>query len=141
MAIIGFTIVYGLYVNETALGFDRAGGNRQVWLSTCDTVDAPWTAVSSASWFALADTSFSHLGQVTLTAAPMLAVSPNPASASVTLSGLTPGLRVKVYDATGREWLSVESYGTTATLDISRWPRGVYVVESTGCRRSKLVIE
>lgn len=287
-AIIGIQPEYGLYVNETALSFNRAGGSRQVWLSTCDTIDAPWTAVSSASWLALADTSFSRLGQVTLTAeentsgtertatvtfrqagreavlsvtqaafseddyctltvhtectrtgtswangahisfespsglvygtvthatterhatstvrvapgplvvryhrggaadryynywvlspqgdtlvavsnayynggdvsvenpcggvgieeaetaAPMLSVSPNPASASVTLSGLTPGHRVKVYDATGREWLSVESHGTATTLDVSHWLRGVYVVESTGCRRSKLVIE
>jgi hypothetical protein len=54
---------------------------------------------------------------------------------------LTPGQRVKVYDATGREWQTVECHGTATTLDVSRWPRGVYVVESTGCGRSKLVIE
>ena len=103
LAIIGFTIVYGLYVNETALGFDRAGGNRQVWLSTCDTL----VAVSNAYYNGGDVTVGNPCGGVgieeTETVAPMLFVSPNPATARVALGGLTPGQRVRVYDIKGRE--------------------------------------
>ena len=141
MAIIGFTIVYGLYVNETALGFDRAGGNRQVWLSTCDTLVAVSNAYYNGGDVTVGNPCEGVGIEETETVAPMLSVSPNPASARVALGGLTPGQRVRVYDIKGHEWLSVESYGTTATLDISRWSRGVYVIESASSGRCKLIVE
>lgn len=57
---------YGIYLSDPTLAFDRTGGTQQLWLSLCDTVDAPWSARSSADWITLADTSFSRLGELSV---------------------------------------------------------------------------
>lgn len=69
-AILGAHPEYGFYTAEETVSFDRNGGVKQVWLSTCDTVNIPWTMTQSADWFTVSGTDFDHLGQITLTAAP-----------------------------------------------------------------------
>lgn len=65
--VIGIQPEYGLYLSDSALNFDRNGGTQQVWLTTCDTIDVPWSASCTASWVTLSDTAFQHLGQVSVT--------------------------------------------------------------------------
>lgn len=66
--VMGIHPEYGLYLSDPLLSIDRLGGSGQVWLATCDTTDAPWTATTSADWITLSDTSFQRLGQVSVTA-------------------------------------------------------------------------
>ena len=65
-AILGLHPEYGLYLNEETVSFTRNAAQRQVWFSTSDTVDAPWTAVVSDNWIQIGNTDFDHLGQVTV---------------------------------------------------------------------------
>ena len=65
-AILGLHPEYGLYLNEETVSFTRNAAQRQVWFSTSDTVDAPWTAVVSDNWIQISNTDFDHLGQVTV---------------------------------------------------------------------------
>ena len=65
-AILGLHPEYGLYLNEETVSFTRNAAQRQVWFSTSDTVDAPWTAVVSDNWIQIGNTEFNHLGQVTV---------------------------------------------------------------------------
>lgn len=58
-------ISYGL-LSADQLGYTRQGGRQQVWLSTCDTLDIPWTATAGADWITLSDTDFDRLGQVSI---------------------------------------------------------------------------
>ena len=67
-AILGIHPEYGVYTSAETVSFTRLGGQQQVWLSTCDTLDAPWTATESADWFTVSGTGFDHLGEVTVTA-------------------------------------------------------------------------
>lgn len=65
-AILGLHPEYGLYLSEETVSFTRIAAQRQVWFSTSDTVDAPWSAVVSANWIQIDNTDFNHLGQVTV---------------------------------------------------------------------------
>lgn len=62
--VMGIHPDYGIYLSDETLTYDRNGGSRPLWLATCDTSDAPWTASCSASWLHLTDTAFQHLGQL-----------------------------------------------------------------------------
>lgn len=64
--VMGIHPDYGIYLSDASTSFDRTGGTNTVWLATCDTSLAPWSATCSASWLHLADTSFQHLGQVSI---------------------------------------------------------------------------
>lgn len=55
-----------------------------------------------------------------------LMLSPNPATASVTVSGTTPGEEVKIYDLQGRLMLSRQAAATCITLDLTSLPAGIY---------------
>ena len=65
-AILGLHPEYGLYLNEETVSFTRNAAQRQIWFSTSDTVDAPWTAAVSDNWIQISNTDFDHLGQVTV---------------------------------------------------------------------------
>lgn len=65
-AILGVHPGYGLLLSADQLGYTRQGGRQQVWLSTCDTLDIPWTATAGADWITLSDTDFDRLGQVSI---------------------------------------------------------------------------
>ena len=65
-AILGLHPEYGLYLSEETVSFTRNADQRQVWFSTSDTLDAPWTAVVSDNWIEISNTDFNHLGQVTV---------------------------------------------------------------------------
>lgn len=60
---------YGIYASNETVSFTREGGQVQLWVSTCDTVDSPWTATASDNWISVAGTGFDHLGQITISAA------------------------------------------------------------------------
>ena len=66
VAILGLHPEYGLYLSEETVCFTRVAAQRQVWFSTSDTVNAPWTAIPSDDWIHVDNTDFSHLGQVTI---------------------------------------------------------------------------
>lgn len=66
VAILGLHPEYGLYLSEETVSFTRIAAQRQVWFSTSDTVDAPWSAVVSDNWIQIDNTDFNHLGQVTV---------------------------------------------------------------------------
>lgn len=63
-----------------------------------------------------------------------LAVYPNPANGSVTLSvkGNTGKMQVAVFDLSGRELLTDNFTGETSILDISALPSGTYLIRLTG---------
>ncbi len=66
VAILGLHPEYGLYLSEETVCFTRVAAQRQVWFSTSDTVNAPWTAIPSDDWIHVDNTDSSHLGQVTI---------------------------------------------------------------------------
>lgn len=68
-AILGVHPKYGIYASNETVSFTREGGQVQLWVSTCDTVDSPWTATASDNWISVAGTGFDHLGQITISAA------------------------------------------------------------------------
>ena len=67
-AILGIHPEYGVYASAETVSFSRQGGQKQVWLSTCDTSNAPLTTTGVADWFTLSGTDVNHLGQLTITA-------------------------------------------------------------------------
>ncbi len=67
-AILGIHPEYGVYTSVETVSFSRHGGQKQVWLSTCDTSDATLTTTGGADWFTVNGTDVSHLGQLTITA-------------------------------------------------------------------------
>ena len=73
------------------------------------------------------------------TEAPELLVYPNPASATVTVSGVHDD--IQILDVTGRFIQTVKYSGNpTVTFDISRLPDGLYFLR-TGIHHSSLVIK
>lgn len=77
-----------------------------------------------------------------------LTVGPNPATSQATLTLHAPGpVRVLVVDALGREvavvWDGDAPPGATVTLDVSRWPAGVYAVRAVsaaGVHGARLIV-
>ena len=58
---------------------------------------------------------------------PITQIYPNPATESITLSGIEPGTEVNIYDMTGRRVMNFKaSEGTT--IDISHLASGTYMV-------------
>ena len=74
-------------------------------------------------------------------AAAALALYPNPAHDAVRVQGGKASAPVHVLDAVGRTVLTSATDATgTATLDVARLPKGVYVVR-TDARAARLVVE
>jgi len=65
-AILGVHPEYGLYLNTDVASFTRSAAEQQIWFCASDTIDGPWTAMASDGWIQVSDTSFTHLGQVTV---------------------------------------------------------------------------
>lgn len=68
-AILGVHPAYGIYASSETVSFTREGGAEQVWVSTSDTIDAPWTATASDNWITVGNSGFEHLGQITISVA------------------------------------------------------------------------
>ena len=62
---------------------------------------------------------------------------PNPANSQVTVSGNAPLYSITIYDIVGRIRLAQNVSGTSATIDISNLPSGLYVV-GTGSSNKRL---
>ena len=61
-----------------------------------------------------------------------ISLYPNPATTSVTLSGLKPGAGVTIVDIHGREVAKFEIRNSKLEIDVSTLPRGTYFVRTTG---------
>jgi hypothetical protein len=87
-------------------------------------------------------TAYSPVRTVALTATSELALFPNPAHTSTTLTGAAPSGTVQVIDAVGRVVLSLQADATgTATLALPvGLPSGVYIVR-TGSRAVRLTVD
>lgn len=59
---------------------------------------------------------------------PAVSVYPNPADVEVMVSGVEPGRRLTVHDATGRIVRSIRSTGQQAVIDIRELRTGMYTV-------------
>jgi dienelactone hydrolase len=70
-------------------------------------------------------------------AAPSFEVHPVPASQQVVVSGLVPGSRIRIHDASGRELPGSTATGSTLVLDVAAYPAGIYrlAVEAEGIRQ------
>ena len=66
---------------------------------------------------------------------------PNPANDVVTLSGIELGDRIEVYSVSGKRMLEVNATQAQETLDLSRLPRGLYIVSILGKESIKVVLE
>ncbi|MFI5185135.1 MAG: T9SS type A sorting domain-containing protein [Chitinophagales bacterium] len=56
-------------------------------------------------------------------------VYPNPVTDVLTLSGIQPGGRIKVLNGLGREVMQKLSMGESTTVDISKFPAGLYYIQ------------
>jgi hypothetical protein len=56
---------------------------------------------------------------------------PNPNTGQFTLSGLTQGMIVEVYDYTGRKISTINASDVTLQVNISDQPNGIYLVRIT----------
>jgi len=78
-------------------------------------------------------------------AAPRFGIFPNPASGQAELLFEQDGLRqLRAIDLAGRVLLEMEVSGTHSRLDLTGWPAGVYLLESSdakGIFRQKLIVE
>ncbi len=73
-----------------------------------------------------------------------ISLYPNPATTSVTLSGLEPGAKVTIVDLNGREVLSLTTDAGTLTADVSGLTSGAYFVRIAGERQAavrKLIVK
>ncbi len=92
--VMGIHPEYGLYLSDPQLSIARLGGTSQVWLATCDTTAAPWTATTSADWITLSDTAFQRLGQVSVTATENTTGADRTATVTFSQLGFTAVLTV-----------------------------------------------
>lgn len=71
-----------------------------------------------------------------------IAIVPNPTSGAITLSGLTTGATVQVFDASGKMIRNTIASGTLLELSISDCSEGIYlirVVDNTGSNSTRLI--
>jgi hypothetical protein len=67
-------------------------------------------------------------------------VSPNPAKDVVTIKGLPSQSLVRVYNINGQQVHFSKSTGNTVQINVSNWPKGIYII-SSGNVRKKVVVE
>ena len=73
-----------------------------------------------------------------------ISLYPNPATTTVTLTGLEPGAQVTIVDLNGREVLSLTTDAGTLTTDVSSLTSGTYFVRIAGERQTavrKLIVK
>jgi len=71
-------------------------------------------------------------------------VSPNPATQRATVTSSFGLERIEVYDPQGRQTLTLPATGYRATLDLSAWPRGTYLLRihtPLGTTTKKLLVQ
>jgi hypothetical protein len=71
-------------------------------------------------------------------------VYPNPASSSVTFSGLTENSEILIIDLQGKIIHSSNSVNESITLDVSMYERGIYLVRvnsSSGIETRKIILQ
>ena len=68
-----------------------------------------------------------------------LSISPNPAKDFVTISNLSKGAEVALFDVTGKLLYQTKSLGVTLTINTSSYKNGMYLVKVDG-QTSKLMI-
>ena len=71
-------------------------------------------------------------------------VSPNPATQRATVTSSFGLERIEVYDPQGRQTLTLPATGYRATLDLSAWPRGTYllrILTPLGTTTKKLLVQ
>ena len=72
------------------------------------------------------------------------AVSPNPATQRATVTSSFGLERIEVYDSQGRQTLTLPATGYRATLELSAWPRGTYllrILTPLGPTTKKLLVQ
>lgn len=70
---------------------------------------------------------------------PAVVISPNPAKDFVTISNITKGTDVSVFDMTGKLLYQTKANATTTTIGTSSYKNGLYMVKVDG-QTSKLLI-
>ena len=82
----------------------------------------PWNAIYKTWWTGIEDVHSS----------PRIAVSPNPFSGILSVSGLSQNQTVSVFDATGRLVLSSTASDSDLLLDLSSSRTGLYILTVDG---------
>jgi len=69
-------------------------------------------------------------------------VSPNPAKdvLTVTYKGTTPQSVLRIYNMNGQQTYFSKVNGNSTQVDVSRWPKGIYII-SVGSVRKKVIVE
>jgi CubicO group peptidase (beta-lactamase class C family) len=57
-------------------------------------------------------------------------VSPNPATDNITISGMPANAEIQITDLTGKLLVTVKASNNVTTIDISRFPQGVFILRS-----------
>ena len=106
-----------------------------VWSAWTDTIQFSLNTPDTTGTEGIKPNAGEHLG---------LTLLPNPASGSVTVSSAYSLERIAVYDLQGHLLIEQPAKGESATLDLGRLPKGVYmvtVVTSAGTITKQLVVE
>ena len=75
---------------------------------------------------------------------PTIEIYPNPATEQVEVTSSLPMARIVATDALGHRLLDRPATGLKATLDVSRWPAGAYLLQvhtATGIASRKLLVQ
>lgn len=106
------------------LGFDRnTNSAERIWYHT----STDWQQ-SILSGSLMINPAFRYLNEgIETPEVEAVAVSPNPASGMVRLTGVKEGSWVEVYDIFGRRMMSTRE----KTIDASAWADGVYIIRAT----------
>ena len=126
-----------LATTPPTLGGATFGGG---WFSSCN-LYVPSGSISAyaAGFWA----NFMSINPATLGTSELkvkaVSLSPNPAKDFVTISNLTKGADVSLYDITGKLLYSAKASGNTMTINASMYKNGMYLVKVDG-QTSKLLI-
>ncbi|MBP3763164.1 MAG: choice-of-anchor J domain-containing protein [Bacteroidales bacterium] len=117
-------------------GLDPATGYTVRIMADCGNAQSDWST----------PVSFTTLNAVGILAADGMQVTlqPNPASVSVTVSGLEPAAQVALIDMNGREIGRWQSAGTSLAIDLHHVARGAYFVriaDKQGVAIRKLIVK
>jgi hypothetical protein len=99
---------------------------------TCIQVDN--VAYSNANWSAYKDVTASFSTDCGVTSVPdidklaAVKIIPNPASSNITIEGLQVNSEIRLSDMTGKILLTEKTGTAIANIDISQFPKGVYLL-------------
>lgn len=121
------TYAQGTAVTLTAIPFEgfRFGG----WSNGATDSVLTFTLAANVS---LTASFIENAGIASAEAADAVGIAPNPASTTVSISGIGRQASVTVVDGSGREVLSRDAVDDSTEIDVSGMPRGVYFVRIVG---------